>query len=168
DGLDLPEAHLSMEDINHQTHALLKVTTRAALVLALFWVWKDILPALTWLDGVTVWERMITTGEQEVLTAVTLQDLLVAFVLIVLFLMASRNLPGLVEILLTRATDMDPSARYTVSTLLRYTMIIVMVISAFPLLGLRWSELQWMVAALTLGLGFGLQEVVANFVSGII
>src|SRR5690606_6405533 len=33
---------------------------------------------------------------------------------------------------------------------------------------LRWSELQWLVAALTLGLGFGLQEVVANFVSGLI
>ncbi len=35
-------------------------------------------------------------------------------------------------------------------------------------LGMRWSQLQWMAAALTVGLGFGLQEIFANFVSGLI
>ncbi|MBR9828916.1 MAG: mechanosensitive ion channel, partial [Oceanospirillales bacterium] len=34
--------------------------------------------------------------------------------------------------------------------------------------GLQWSKLQWLVAALGVGLGFGLQEIVANFVSGLI
>jgi potassium efflux system protein len=63
---------------------------------------------------------------------------------------------------------MDSAARYTVTTLLRYAIMVVAIVSVFSLLSLRWSELQWMVAALTLGLGFGLQEVVANFVSGLI
>src|SRR5690606_7819557 len=58
--------------------------------------------------------------------------------------------------------------RYTVTTLLRYALMVVAVVTVFSLLGLRWSELQWLIAALTLGLGFGLQEVVANFVSGLI
>jgi potassium efflux system protein len=35
-------------------------------------------------------------------------------------------------------------------------------------IGLRWSSIQWLVAALGVGLGFGLQEIFANFVSGII
>jgi len=35
-------------------------------------------------------------------------------------------------------------------------------------LGLRWSSIQWLVAALSVGLGFGLQEIVANFICGLI
>ena len=40
--------------------------------------------------------------------------------------------------------------------------------AAFSTLGLQWSNIQWLVAALSVGLGFGLQEIVANFISGII
>ena len=35
-------------------------------------------------------------------------------------------------------------------------------------LGLSWDKMQWLVAALGVGLGFGLQEIFANFISGII
>jgi potassium efflux system protein len=35
-------------------------------------------------------------------------------------------------------------------------------------IGVRWSSVQWLVAAVTVGLGFGLQEIFANFVSGLI
>ncbi|MCB1669719.1 MAG: mechanosensitive ion channel [Gammaproteobacteria bacterium] len=168
EGLDIQVTSLSVEDINQQTRTLVKVTTGAVMVLALFWVWAEVLPALTWLDGVTLWSRSIVEGDAEIISSVSLQDILLAIFLTVILTMASRNLPGLVEILLTRATAMDAAARYTATTLLRYFILVIVIVSVFSLMGLRWSELQWMVAALTLGLGFGLQEVVANFVSGLI
>src|SRR5690606_26485593 len=56
-GPDLPEPHLSIEDVNQQTRTLVKVAAGASMVLALFWVWSDVLPALTWLDNSTLWER---------------------------------------------------------------------------------------------------------------
>ncbi len=35
-------------------------------------------------------------------------------------------------------------------------------------MGIGWGDVQWLIAALGVGLGFGLQEIVANFVSGLI
>jgi potassium efflux system protein len=166
--VDLPEPHLSMEDVNHQTRTLVRVLAGAVTTLALFWVWSPVLPALAWLDGVTLWSRTAMVGDVEVMSIVSLQDLLLAAFLSALFFVAARNLPGLVEIILARTTDVDAAGRYTASMLLRYAILVASVITVFSLLGLRWGELQWMLAALTVGLGFGLQEVVANFVSGVI
>jgi potassium efflux system protein len=42
------------------------------------------------------------------------------------------------------------------------------VIVGFNSLGVGWSKVQWLATALTFGLAFGLQEIFANFVSGLI
>jgi potassium efflux system protein len=53
-------------------------------------------------------------------------------------------------------------------TIFRYLVLAIGLVVAFSHIGVDWSKLQWIVAALGVGLGFGLQEIVANFVSGII
>jgi potassium efflux system protein len=79
-----------------------------------------------------------------------------------------KNLPGVIEILLKRRTTLDGGARFALSTLVRYSITIFGTIAVFGLLGITWDKVQWLAAALTFGLGFGLQEIVANFVSGLI
>jgi potassium efflux system protein len=54
------------------------------------------------------------------------------------------------------------------TSIARYTIMVVGVIVAFGAIGIGWSKVQWLVAAMTVGLGFGLQEIFANFVSGLI
>jgi potassium efflux system protein len=70
--------------------------------------------------------------------------------------------------LLKRRTTLDGGARFAFSTLIRYSITIIGTIVVFGLLGITWGKVQWLAAALTFGLGFGLQEIVANFVSGLI
>jgi len=50
----------------------------------------------------------------------------------------------------------------------RYTIIIVGIVFACGLIGITWGKVQWIAAAVTLGIGFGLQEIFANFVAGLI
>jgi potassium efflux system protein len=85
-----------------------------------------------------------------------------------LTVMASRNLPGLIELGLLSQTSIDAASRYAITSILRYAIVITGTVVGLQLLGMRWSQLQWMAAALTVGLGFGLQEIFANFVSGLI
>ena len=63
---------------------------------------------------------------------------------------------------------MTPGSRYTVTTLSRYVIGGVGFSTLVSLLGFSWSQIQWLVAALGVGIGFGLQEIVANFISGLI
>ncbi|TWT97884.1 Mechanosensitive channel MscK precursor [Botrimarina colliarenosi] len=100
--------------------------------------------------------------------SVTLSDLglslLVTFITFVLF----RNGPGLLEMSLLQKLPLDASVRYAITTLASYAIVMIGAILACSTIGLRWSQIQWLATALTFGLAFGLQEMFANFVAGLI
>jgi potassium efflux system protein len=72
------------------------------------------------------------------------------------------------EVLLFQHSDIEAGSRYAINQLSKYLMITIGFIAIANKLGGSWSQVQWLVAALTVGLGFGLQEIFANMVSGII
>ena len=80
----------------------------------------------------------------------------------------SKNLPALQEIVLLRRLDMSSGSRYAVTTLTGYAIATIGVVLVWNIIGGEWQQIQWLAAALSLGIGFGLQEIVANFISGII
>jgi potassium-dependent mechanosensitive channel len=81
---------------------------------------------------------------------------------------AAKNLPSLLEIILLNWFPMDAGLRHAISTIFNYTITAIGVVVAFTIIGIKWSSIQWLVAALGVGVGFGLQEVVANFICGLI
>jgi potassium efflux system protein len=98
----------------------------------------------------------------------TLADVLAAVLVLFLTNVAARNLPALLELALLQRLPLDGGARYAVTTILRYVILIAGVSALSTALGIGWRDIQWLVAALTFGLAFGLQEIFANFVSGLI
>lgn len=95
-------------------------------------------------------------------------DVGAALVTLVITFFIFQNFPAFVEIALLQRLPMDAGSRYALSTILKYVIAITGSIVMFGALGLSWSQVQWLAAALTFGLAFGLQEIVANFVSGLI
>ncbi len=160
---------LDREAINLQTRRLLRALTLGTVVVALLVTWSPLLPALQRMDEVVLW-MVEGTGADGLpgIEAVTLADLLGGLVLLALTVIAARNLPGLLELALLSRINIDAPTRYAIASLSRYVIVIGGVVGGLALLGVRWGQLQWMAAALTVGLGFGLQEIFANFVSGII
>ncbi|SPA51684.1 DUF3772 domain-containing protein [Cupriavidus taiwanensis] len=63
---------------------------------------------------------------------------------------------------------MEPGLRASLITLFSNVGYVLLVLLSLSLLGVRWDNLAWIVSALSVGIGFGLQEIVKNFVSGLI
>ena len=99
---------------------------------------------------------------------VSVWDVGTNILVVALMIVAGRNLPGLLEISVLQPLDLAPGSRYTVSKISQYVTYGVGTWVALSVLGLRWGDIQWLVAAMGVGLGFGLQEVFANFISGLI
>jgi potassium-dependent mechanosensitive channel len=164
----LEASEIDVASISQQTRALVRMITFVGLALGLWFVWKELLPALGVLDNVALWTQTITSETGTKIVPVTLWNLLLALGVAGITFIAARNLPGLLEMLLLQRLSIEAGTRYAITALSRYSIIAVGLLVAFNRIGADWSQLQWIVAALGVGVGFGLQEIVANFVSGLI
>jgi potassium efflux system protein len=179
--VDLPQAEetaVHLASVNAQTLRLVHSAVGFSFVFCLYLVWFDVLPALGVLDDVKLWtatqEVVEATGEGQAgkmvvrEVPVTLFDALCGAVLMGLTVVAARNIPGLLEIALLQQLPLDSGGRYAATTVSRYLISIAGGATALGMFGLSWSSVQWLAAAMTVGLGFGLQEIFANFISGLI
>ncbi len=157
------------EQVSSQAQHIISALLMMAGIIGFWWIWSDLLPALKFLDSVKL---PFTTTElvDGIATEVpvTLADVGIGALVTIITILAAKNIPGLLEILLLQRLPIDAGARYAITTLSQYFIVAIGIIAAFSILGTQWSSIQWLVAALSVGLGFGLQEIVANFVSGII
>ncbi|MEW6514079.1 MAG: mechanosensitive ion channel domain-containing protein [Pseudomonadota bacterium] len=83
-------------------------------------------------------------------------------------LLVALWLGGLLEARLMGAQGIDGNLRIVFSRLLRALLILVAVLIGLPLVGIDLTTLSVFGGALGVGLGFGLQKIAANYVSGFI
>ena len=160
------ESGMDITDVSRQARELTAVIFLIVIGLALLGIWQYLLPATKILDSWELWGVRIG-GEADV-EIVTARDLLLSLVAFAITFFSVRNIPGMLELLLLQRLPLDAGARYAVASILRYILLVVGVIIALGFLKIPWSNYSWLVAAISVGLGFGLQEIVANFVSGLI
>jgi potassium efflux system protein len=127
-----------------------------------------VLPALNILENVKLWSYSSAVGGIRTSVPVTLADLMAGIMIAIVTIVAAKNLPGLLEIILLNRFSMDYGARHAFKTIFNYSITALGVLFTFSTIGLKWGNMQWLIAALSVGLGFGLQEVVANFICGLI
>ena len=150
------EPELNIFLISTQNRKLLRSVIGFAVAIGMWFIWNDLLPALGVLRRVSLWEE------------VTLASFLLAILITVMTIIADKNIPGLLEVTILHKLPLDAGSRNAIATLSRYLITVIGLVVAFDLIGIGWSKIQWLIAAMTVGLGFGLQEIFANFVSGLI
>jgi Small-conductance mechanosensitive channel len=162
------EPTIALEDVNQQT---LRITMLVMLALfgIMFWaIWSDLITVFAYLDSITLWHYNVSEAGADVVRSVTLGSILFALIALLVSWALIRNLPGLLEVLVLSRLNMRQGASYAITTILNYVIIAVGAMTVFGSLGVSWDKLQWLAAALSVGLGFGLGEIFGNFVSGLI
>lgn len=159
---------LAISQVKDQVLRMVDFVLWIVLFGLFYFVWSDLITVAYYLNGVTLWQQSVTTETGVVMESVTLLNALVAVIILLVTYVLVRNIGGLLEVVIFSHVKLSQGTPYTVTTLLTYMIITLGAALAFGTLGMSWSKLQWLFAALSVGLGFGMQEIFANFVSGII
>ncbi|HET6277948.1 MAG TPA: mechanosensitive ion channel domain-containing protein, partial [Candidatus Polarisedimenticolia bacterium] len=154
--------------LGDDSRKLLAAFVLLAAVLVLARIWGEMIPALGILEEVELWTRSAPVDAPEPAVPVTLLDLLLAALIGIGGYISARNLPSLLDIILLKRGAVSAGGRYAVGTLTRYAITAVTALAILHELGASASQLGWAAAALGVGIGFGLQEIVANFICGLI
>lgn len=166
--LNTQEEVLAISAVKDQVLRVMDLVLLVGLIGMFYWVWSDLITVAYYLEGVTLWKQTAITEVGTVIETITLWNLLLALIILGITYALVRNIGGVLEVLIFSRVNFSQGTPYTITTLLIYFIIAIGSAMAFSTLGMSWSKLQWLFAALSVGLGFGLQEIFANFVSGII
>ena len=98
----------------------------------------------------------------------TMAGVFSAIMVMILAVSITKTLPAFFELFIFPRFNVDSGLRYAIVSITRYSFLAVVVFVILNILQVNFASLGWLVAALGVGLGFGLQEIVSNFVSGII
>ena len=162
------EPVIDLATLGEESRKLLNVALVIAGIIGIWVIWSDMLPAFGYLDKITLWQYSSTVNGEEQLVPVTLAKVILAALLVIITIVGTKRFPSFLEIALLQHLDMTAGGRYAATTLSRYVIATTGILLALSMVGGSWAKVQWLVAALGVGIGFGLQEIVANFISGII
>ncbi|WP_084452270.1 DUF3772 domain-containing protein [Roseateles chitosanitabidus] len=95
-------------------------------------------------------------------------DLLWAAAMLVLGMVAVQLLKRWLTLRVMPTTRMDAGMRGSATTLFGYAGNIAVIATSLSIVGFNLERIAWVASALSVGIGFGLQAVVQNFVSGLI
>jgi potassium efflux system protein len=170
DGMPVPddEPEIDLVAMSDESRKLLNTVLVIVGIIGFWLIWSDVLPAFNILNEVTLWHHAVIIAGEKSMAPITLADLGLALLIAVATFVAMKRFPALLEILLLQRVRMTAGSRYTITTLTTYVIVGVGLVVFFNVIGTDWSRVQWLLAALSVGIGFGLQEIVANFISGII
>jgi len=168
DRIQLEEPEIDNTTLDEESNKLISNVIAVAGIFGLWFIWSDVLPALGILNNITLWYYTDVVSGVPKNLPVTLGDAGLAIIVIFLTVGGLKYFSAFFEIVLRQFTSMRPSVRYAFITLSSYAILATGTALVFGLLGGSWKEIQWIFAALGVGVGFGLREIISSFISGLI
>lgn len=166
--VDVDEPVIDLDAISAQSLRLVRSILTLIALVSVIVLWSEIHSAFGFMENIRLWDVSTTVQGVESIQPITLGSIFIAILVLIITTQLVRNMPALLELALLQHLNLTPGTGYAITTLTKYVLMLVGGLIGFSMIGIEWSKLQWLVAALGVGLGFGLQEIFANFISGLI
>ncbi|MDX7821662.1 mechanosensitive channel MscK [Aeromonas caviae] len=167
-GESVEEQPMALEDVSQQSLRLTRTVLLLIFGVAFYWLWSDLVAVFSYLDSIELWYRSEGSGANAMQFPISLSDVLIGFLMLGGAWSLARNLPGLLEVLVLSKLNLAQGTAYAITTMLNYLLIGFGSLTALSMMGVQWDKLQWVAGGLSVGIGFGMKEILSNFVSGII
>lgn len=154
---EVPEETVDLAALGEQTNKLIQTLLVVSGLFAGLFIWGEMLPALSLVGDQAIPGLELKWGQ-----------LIKFFVVIAVTYVAVKNVPALLEFTVLQHLPLEAGFRYAITSVCRYVLVAIGIYLGYTALGFDSTSIQWLVAAMGVGLGFGLQEIFANFVSGVI
>ena len=123
----------------------------------------------TWSDFLTLVDNVWnTTLFQSGDTAVQLNQIVIALLIVIVGVFVSRTVTAALRKRLTRLKRVDDHAAAVIQKILFYLLLVVLVLLAMQVVGIPITVFTVLGGALAIGVGFGAQNVFNNLISGFI
>jgi potassium-dependent mechanosensitive channel len=167
-------------ELKHQLAFLSQCGLVLGAIVCFGWLWIDVFPNIrtgnpvVWTVEDTVTQssvdalgQTVTSSFVETTPVTALHLLLAAATLFVAFQLA-KLLPAMFDALVLQRVSFDEGMEHLSLVLGRCLLFGIGCFIACKWVGIRWQAIQWLAVGLTIGLGFGLQDMVRNLFGGLI
>lgn len=158
-----PAASNTPDDLANRLRRLVGYLVPVLGVFVTAWVWN-----VDWTFFEVVGKQQLWTADQATKTPVTVGDLFECAVVLGLTASVWVHMNTFFAVAVFPRMRDDPGVRFAVVTLCRYAVLGVGLLAGLSSIHLGLEKIGVVLAALGVGLGFGLQEIVSNFICGII
>ncbi|MCA9135816.1 MAG: mechanosensitive ion channel [Planctomycetales bacterium] len=174
---EVNETHVVLK---HQIGFLCQCVVGVGLVTIFAALWVDVIPNMNMANPVlwTVQDTLTTYNDdgqgQSIASTVvqaspvTLLNLVWAAAILFAAIHVSRLLPNLFDALVLQRVDYDEGMEHLILVVGRGILFAIGCFVACRLVGVRWQTIQWLMVGITIGVGFGLQDIVRNILGGLV
>ncbi|MDA8743739.1 mechanosensitive ion channel [Rubripirellula amarantea] len=167
-------------ELKHHLAFLCQCALVLVAIVCFGWLWIDVFPNIR-MGNPVVWNIKDTvtqttvdaigqtmTSEVTETTPVTALHLVMAAATLFVAFQLAKLLPALFDALVLQRVSFDEGMEHFSLVLGRCLLFGIGCFIACKWIGIRWQAIQWLAVGLTIGLGFGLQDMVRNLFGGLI
>ncbi|MEM9367317.1 MAG: mechanosensitive ion channel domain-containing protein [Planctomycetota bacterium] len=169
--------------LKHQIAFLLQCAVAVGVVAIAIVLWRDVVPQnrlanpVLWTIADEVASPATANAPNDTLslaasvtttTDITLAHLMATLAILFFTIQLARLLPNVFDVLILQRVDYDEGMEHLLLVASRLAVFATGCFFACRMIGLQWSTIQWLMLGITVGIGFGLQDVVRNLLGGLV